>query len=213
MSNPCDLPLRMEFQLVNIDIPGQVIQQIAGSYAQLNKKLLENEYFGKAANRSNFPKELSEKVAGMGDLEKADYLFEWMKSTVAWNRKYGFMQSKTWRECLRDKEGGVADINLALTSLFRAHGLEADPLILSTRGNGTVHPTYPSFEDFDYVVSVVRIGDELYYADATARVPFGLLPPRCLNGDGWLVSASGGNMMPLKGHRGGMFARCIRPFR
>lgn len=206
VSNPCDLPLRMEFQLVNIDIPGQVIQQIAGSYAQLNKKLLENEYFGKAANRGNFPKELSEKVAGMGDLEKADYLFEWMKSTVAWNRKFGFMQSKTWRECLRDKEGGVADINLALTSLFRAHGLEANPLILSTRGNGTVHPTYPSFDDFDYVVSVVRIGDELYCADATARVPFGLLPPRCLNGDGWLVSASGGNMMPLKGHGGNVCA-------
>lgn len=202
VSNPCDLPLRMEFQLVTVDIPGQPIMRIAGSYAQFNKQLLEIDPFWKAATRGSFPKELSSAVAGMNDKEKAVYLFEWMKEAIAWNKMEGIIQSKSLRESLKDKSGSVADINLALTSLFRSNGLEAYPIILSSRGNGVVHPVYPSFDDFNYVISAVKIDDTFCFADATARVPLGLLPPRCLNGSGWLVSEQGGRLIPLKGSGG-----------
>lgn len=206
VSNPCDLPMRVEFQLVSVDVPGQPIMRVAGTYAQFNKLLLENDYFWKAATRGSFPKEVSAAVAGMSDGEKASYLFEWMKQAIAWNRMVGVTQSKSLRESLRDKSGSVGDVNLALNALFRANGLEAYPVIMSSRGNGTVHPVYPNFDDFNYVVSAVKVGDGFCFADATASVPLGLLPPRCLNGSGWLVSESGGRMVSLKGNGGDVSA-------
>lgn len=198
VSNACDLPLRVEFQLVTVDIPGQPIWRIAGTYAQFNKKIVEGEFW-KVATRGNFPKEIFSAVAEMNDREKADYLFEWIKGAIAWDGMYGIFPSKGLREALRSKAGSVGDVNLALNALFRENGLEAYPVILSTRGNGVLHPVYPNFNDFNYVVSVLKIGDEHYLCDATENVPLGLLPPRCLNGSGWMISESGGRMLPLKG--------------
>ncbi len=198
VSNACDLPLRVEFQLVTVDLPGQPIWHIAGTYAQLNKKIVETDFW-RVATRGNFPKEISGAVVGMNDLEKANYLFEWIKGAIAWDGMYGISPSKGLREALRSKSGSVGDINLALNALFRENGLEAYPVILSTRGNGILHPIYPNFNDFNYVVSVVKIGKEHYLCDATANVPLGLLPPRCLNGSGWMISDNGGMMLPLKG--------------
>lgn len=67
-----------------------------------------------------------------------------------------------------------------------------------TRGHGIVHPTYPNYSDFNYVVAAVVLNDLIYFCDVSAGLPFGRLPTRCLNGNGWMVSEDGGGWVNLK---------------
>ena len=39
----------------------------------------------------------------------------------------------------------------------------------------------------------LKIGDKMAFADASSRLPLGMLPVKCLNGRGWHASESGGN--------------------
>ncbi|MDR2131272.1 MAG: DUF3857 domain-containing protein [Odoribacteraceae bacterium] len=199
VSNPCDLPFRVEFQLVSVDIPGIPVMHFAGSYRQFNKQLVEDSYFWRPATRGSFPVELKEQVAGMGVEAKIAFLTRWLQERVTWDEKSGITASRGAREILRDGHGSVAEINLALNSLFRQHGLEAYPVVLSTRGHGVIHPIYPNFDDFNYVISAVKTGENAFFlCDATSHTPPGLLPPHCLNGPAWLVSEGGGRFISLE---------------
>jgi hypothetical protein len=199
VSNACDLPFRVEFQLVSVDLPGTPVMSIAGNYTRFNKQLAESDNFWPPATRGSFPRELNEKVAGMSTTEKIAYLHAWMQEQVTWNNTYGIFATRRAGELLKERRGSVAEINLALNALFTQHGLEAYPVILSTRGHGVIHPVYPNIEDFNYVISaVVAEGGKAIFCDATTRGPVGLLPPRCLNGNGWLVREEGGMMVPLR---------------
>ncbi|MEQ9166329.1 MAG: DUF3858 domain-containing protein, partial [Fulvivirga sp.] len=72
------------------------------------------------------------------------------------------------------------------------------PVILSTRGSGTVHPVYPSYDDFNYVIAGIEIDGKIILADASARLPLGVLPTRCRNGNGWMVMETAGKWINLK---------------
>ena len=202
VSNSCDLPFRMEFQLVSVKFPTQPIMQIAGNYEKFNRQLLETDHFWRSATRGNFPKELKTALEGKEAFEQACYLYDWWRNSVKWNKYHGITSDKSVSNILRERSGSVADINLNLNALFVQHGLEAWPVVLSTRGNGVVHPVYPNFQDFNYVISMVKVGDQYLFCDATSTGPIGLLPPRCLNGSGWCVNNNGGGMVPLKGSGG-----------
>jgi hypothetical protein len=62
-------------------------------------------------------------------------------------------------------------------------GLPAEAIILSTKDNGQLNPSYPLVENFNYVITRVDIDGKVYLPDATApRIGFGKLPLDCYNG-------------------------------
>jgi hypothetical protein len=72
-----------------------------------------------------------------------------------------------------------------LIAALKYAGLNVEPMLLSTRENGTVTPLYPVLSEFDYVIAKLNINDKVYLLDATDDFyPFGLIPLRCLNGRG-----------------------------
>lgn len=201
VGNLCDLPFRLEFRLLYVDFPDQPIMYFSGNYHQINKLMIDTDAFWRSATRGNFPKELKQEIEGMEEEEKVKYLYDWVKRSVSWNGYYGILSYKNLNEILKERSGSVADINLSLNSLLVQNGIKASPVIFSSRGNGTLHPTYPKNDDFDYVISMVEIGDKVLMCDATSNGEIGLLPVRCLNGEGWRVSPEGGRFVPLKGDK------------
>ena len=92
------------------------------------------------------------------------------------------------REAYKSGSGSSADINLTLVLLLRELGLEAYPVLLSTRENGIIHPAHPSLSSFNYVVAVAFVDDNYYLMDATEPLSeVNMLPTRCLNNKGWVV--------------------------
>jgi len=71
--------------------------------------------------------------------------------------------------------------------LLRKLGIEANPILLSTRSNGLL-PKYSSFDKFNYVAVQAVIGENSYLLDATEEyLPIGILPERALNKTGFLL--------------------------
>jgi hypothetical protein len=69
--------------------------------------------------------------------------------------------------------------------MLRLAGLDARPVLLSTRTNGALQRVYPIVEQFDYVIARVVVGKTKLLIDATEKnSPFSLLPLRALNHDG-----------------------------
>ena len=74
--------------------------------------------------------------------------FNFLKSKVKWNGFYGKYTDKGVRKAYKDRVGNVAEINLILTSMLRFAGLNANPVLVSSRGNGI--PIFPTTNGFDY---------------------------------------------------------------
>lgn len=197
MNNKPNLPSRLEFQLMSIKMPGQIMKTIAGSYDQFNETMLESSTFGSVLKKGNFAKDKIATLEG-DDTAKAKSIYEWLQGHFAYNGGDGVGSSDAGRTAFNNAIGDAADINLTLVAAYREAGLNANPVILSTRGRGIPHPVYPSYEDFNYTIAAIETADGLFLTDATTSLPFGVLPIRCLNGNGWMVNEVKGKWVSLK---------------
>ena len=111
---------------------------------------------------------------------------------MKWNGNYGKYSTSSLRSTYNDRGGSVGDINLMLTLMLNKVGLKAFPVLLSTRSNGIINSFNPVVSHFNYVIALVKIDGKNYLLDATDPLcTFNLLPPRCLNGKGFIVDKQG----------------------
>jgi len=131
-------------------------------------------------------REIKQIIAGETDeLVKARKIYDFIRDWYRWNNVYGIVSELGIKKAFDAKTGNVGDINLSLVAALKYAGLNADPVILSTRRNGLVNELFPVISEFDYVAVYLPIKDKVYLLDATDQfLSFGLLPERCLNGKG-----------------------------
>ena len=198
MNNKSDIPSRLQFQLVTVKMPNSPIRMVAGDYSKFNNEMLTHSGMGDRIKNGNFVKDLDPQLSGKNQIEKATFIYNHIANHFSWNEVYTFLASDAGRPAYNKKEGNAAEINLTLIAALKEFGINAHPVILSTRGSGTVHPVYPSYDDFNYVIAAVEIDGNMVLADATTRLPFGMLPIRCRNGNGWMVTEPAGKWINLK---------------
>ncbi len=196
-----DLAAHLEFQLQYVEWPSGRREEIMTSYAQFNQTLLDDSDFGKAASPGRFEKSLAEQIAGniADPAAKAAAILEHLQQKIAWDGYHGLYTGRSLQKVYESGTGKVPEINLLLVACLRAAGLKADPLILSTRGNGRLHPIYPNRKKINYVVAALELDGIIVFADASIRgLPLGFLPSKCLQGDGYRVSAKAPGFVPLQ---------------
>jgi hypothetical protein len=72
--------------------------------------------------------------------------------------------------------------------MLKAAGIEAYPVLLSTRDNGKVKTTYPFLHYFNYVIVCAKLDSTVVLLDATEPLcKFNEIPSRCLNDFGFIV--------------------------
>jgi len=132
-------------------------------------------------------------------LEKIDTAFHYIKDNIKWNGVNSlYVSSKYKNNFLKDHSGNSSEINLALVSLLKRIGINAYPVVLSTRDNGRLQQFSPSLAKLNYVVCYVKFGTVDMLLDATQEklIP-GILPKKCLNGNGWLIDDGNGFWIDL----------------
>ncbi len=78
-------------------------------------------------------------------------------------------------------------------------GFNVAPVLISTRDHGFIREAIPVSSQFNYVLCMVTLGDKMILLDATDKLlTTGVLPERCLNGKGFVVSDKGFKWIPLK---------------
>ncbi|RYZ96310.1 MAG: DUF3857 domain-containing protein [Sphingobacteriaceae bacterium] len=166
-------------------------QAIARNWKEFSDFLKLQDNFGDQIKKKfPFKNELA-KVAEQQTtpLDKAKAVFTYIQKNFTWNGYDGIFTDDGVKKSFEKRKGSVGDINIALISALNSAGISADPVLLSTRDNGTVNKAAPSLNDLNYVVAKVIIGDKVYFADATdPNVVFGQLPSRALNGQGYIIS-------------------------
>ena len=178
MSAPRDYLQHIDFQLSAIRIPGEADHSYRSSWPQLNQELLDDEDFGGQLHK-NVPhtKELDAQLASLKDsAARMGLVYEYVRKHMDWNeddRIYSESIKSAWDK----KTGSTGDINLLLVNLLRDAGLDAHPILVSTRDNGHTNPFYPLLSQFSDVMAFVRIGDEQYVLNAADKYnPYWMVP-------------------------------------
>ncbi|GGK74065.1 DUF3857 domain-containing protein [Rufibacter glacialis] len=194
-----DYVSKIEFELEWERYPNQIPKRYAGTWDTFNEELLTEERFGLQLNRTGFFKnEVAALPAATDTLARLNSIYEFVKKSVKWNGNAGKYATSTLRKAFDTKTGNVADINLMLVAMLRDAGFEAYPVVLSTRDNGRA-PFSPVLSKFNYVVAYAKVGNKVILMDGTdPLMPLGLLPKRCLNGQGRLISKTTGDWIPLQ---------------
>ncbi len=192
---------KINFQMISFTPPRGSVQKIGGNYKDFNKQLLADNNFGKLLNRRAF---LSETVAeitnGMNDDgEKALAIYSFVRNEMTFNDKYGIYPNNL-RKAWKERKGSVPQINFLLIMMLLEANLEASPLISSTRQNGYLHPIYLNKERINYLTCQLDTEKGPVLLDASNKgYPFGILHPRTLNFQGWVVSESNSGWVNMKG--------------
>ncbi|HEY9489434.1 MAG TPA: transglutaminase domain-containing protein [Chryseosolibacter sp.] len=200
MTSVNDYITKINFELSSVKYPNKPIEQIMGSWSDINKTMAESENFGVQITTNGFLKKIVEEItaATSSEEEKINAITNYVKANVHWDGNQRKFISRPLRKVLDDKKGNSADINLLLGSMLEKAGIQVSPVLLSTRDNGLLRMGAPIVSQFNYVICLAQANGKTYLLDATDRLlPIDILPERCLNGQGFAVSKQGFTWVPL----------------
>ncbi len=194
-----DYVAKVEFDLASVQFPGERIHNFSDNWQTLTETLLKSEAFGGALRQRSFLKDAARELATVPDTaRRAAAACDWVRHQMKWNGTETKYAETTLKRAFDAHVGNAADLNLTLVTLLREAGLEAAPVILSTRDHGRVMAWQAQLAKFNYVVAAVRTGASWLLLDATDPTGKpGVLPLRCLNGEGWLVREKDADFVPL----------------
>ncbi|MBL6448447.1 hypothetical protein JMN32_19190 [Fulvivirga sp. 29W222] len=181
---------KFQFQVTSFTFYGRRVY-LNSSWSNINSLLLNYSQFGGLLNSGflNQPAKEIEAKASTTE-EKINLAYKYIQDNMTWNNRVALTASTNVKNSFQNEHtGNSAEINLLLTALLEKVGVKSYPVVLSTRDNGFLFPhNPPSLNQLNYVVAYVNHEGTEMLLDATSKdlVP-GVLPTRCLNGQGLLV--------------------------
>ncbi|MDP4238802.1 MAG: hypothetical protein Q8904_04945 [Bacteroidota bacterium] len=182
---------RFNIEISSIHIPGDFYKEYATSWDAVAETLRKDDDFGGQLSSFTFYLNGLEKEIKATASTPEGYLvkaynaikkIKWNKAESVWASKNGLSSA------FNKKIGNEADINLNLVVLLRKLGIDANPMVLSTRKNGLLPPFSVSLDKLNYVIAHAVIGDKTYLLDGSEdNLPLGLLPERTINGRGLVI--------------------------
>ena len=186
-----DYIIKLDFQLAKINSVNGTSMDIITTWPALIKELLKEPDFGKFVDKTENE---TEKIFGKGtlsdktDKERFDYVLNYVKSNLKWNEYNAKYASKSLNNILKDKFGNSADLNLLTVGLLNGVGIEAYPVLISTRKNGKIKNDYPFLQSFNYVLVLAKIDGKNILTDATDILCSNdRIPANCINDQGLII--------------------------
>ena len=194
--------LRLELKLVNINVPGSFVQEFNQSWEKLNQSLVENSSFKAVTSPGRLAKKLAEEVVGdeKDPAVISAQLYQHIRKNYKWNKRFSMYPSPKLNVLEEKSEGNGTALNLLLVSSLQAAGVDAYPVLVSTRRHGIAQNVFPTLKQFNH--SIVRVAlpdDKQILLDlASNNTPMGMLPIHDLNDIGMQLSKEGPSWVSLK---------------
>lgn len=183
---------KINHELQTIRMPEEEPKQIAKSWEDVARSIYEEKEFGEELKKKDyFIDHLKTQIANANTLEeRANKVFNYVKNRMSWNGAYGYFPKRKLETAYFEKTGNIAEINLMLVAMLKMAGLQADPVLVSTRDNGFA--LFPNRSLFNYVIAAVVLENKTILFDASDKwSDANLLPERTLNGSGRLIKNDG----------------------
>lgn len=183
---------KIEFQLKEYRFPNQLPQPVLSSWEKVSEGLMQEESFGAAFSRNNgwLDDDVKSITANATtDLDKAKALYTYIRDKFNLTKQGGKYMTDLPKNVWKNMKGNTADANLMLALVLRHAGMDAHPLLISTRDNGYANELYPLINEYNYVAVKLNLGGKKYYLDATnPLLGFGHLPIECYNGHARVIT-------------------------
>ncbi|MDN3595191.1 DUF3857 domain-containing protein [Zunongwangia endophytica] len=183
---------RIKWELQYTKFPDTPMEYFSHNWDDVAKSIYDEGGFANELRKSSFFKDdLEALLQGVNQPQaKIAAIYNFVKSKVVWNDYIGFIAENGIRKAYKEGSGNTGDINLLLTAMLNYAGLNADPVLVSTKSNGV--PVFPTRSGFNYVIVSVAIDDQLILLDATDRnAAPGELPERARNWQGRIIKDDG----------------------
>jgi hypothetical protein len=193
LSSPINYLDRISFQL-HQTYNGETTKDVMPTWKQATEELLKREDFGAFmyGDENNFwMNDVLEAVAKDNNsaLQQAKNIYYYVANNYTCTNHYDRTLSTNLHDVYKKRSGTVGDVNLLLIALLRKKGVNASPVLLSTREYGYNYPGYPVMDRLNYVICRAEIDGTVYFLDAShANLGFGNLPGNCYNGHARVIS-------------------------
>lgn len=183
---------RIEFQLSSINYPGQKPRPVRTTWDEFADELNKSDYFGAPLYKDNsfLRNTVDQLVQGhKSDTAKARRIYDYVRTHFTCTDHEGLTLTNTLKTIFTSQSGNVADINLLLVAMLRQAKLEANPVILSTRGHGYTDEKYPLKRRFNYTMAALKVDSTNYFMDASLPyLGFGKVDMLCYNGHARIIA-------------------------
>ncbi len=154
------------FELTYIRHPSGRIDDFSSTWESVCETIYKDSDFGDQLAKSNyFEDDLRQVTSGVSsDVDKMYRIYEFLKNKMTWNKYVGIFSESNVNKAYEEGIGNTADINLTLTAMFRKIGLNANPVLISTKSHGI--PILPTHSGFNYVVAGVETSQGVLLFDA-----------------------------------------------
>lgn len=188
-----DYYARIQFQLSSIQYTDRPIQRVMSDWPMVAKDLLDDTRFGDQIQKKKFHDEIWEAIRPEVEKtsspeEKLSLIYHFVVNTFDREEGWGIYVRKDLNECFQRKTAFGHEMNLAMLALLMEAGIEAYPVLVSTRSHGKMLPLYPLVDQFNYVMALAVLDDNQILLDATHPFrPMGYPSVNALNSQGWAV--------------------------
>lgn len=179
----------VRFDLKSVDPSNGFKIKVATDWGEVAGNLASEERFGGFLKKKSPMKDQAGAYKAIADpKQRLQQIFSDVQSYYGWNGNFHYLADEAPDVVYKTKKGNSAAINLALVSLLREVGFDANPVVLSTRSNGRIIPGQCSANFLDQTIAVAKIDTTLYYMDASDAFSFvNLLPPQNCNGTAIII--------------------------
>ena len=202
-----DYRIKLIFEVASVEYAGGAgFNQYSCSWKGLCNDLLEGSNYAYRLKEFTRVNELAQEILKetSDTLEMIKNAHEHILYSMDLNGVEGLFERKDMNALYDQKRAGASSINLMLLKLLKNLGINASPLIISTRENGKVYDIV-SLNQFNYTLIYVNYAGGHLLLDATDKtLPFPMIPFKCLNYQGRLIDEQGGkwvNIIPTTGFR------------
>ncbi|HVX50585.1 MAG TPA: DUF3857 domain-containing protein [Chitinophagaceae bacterium] len=161
------------------------------NWGALSQYLLSNYYFGNHffAYVPEIEK-LIDSIKGLYYENRISTVYNLVRDRIKWNNTYDMFTypiDQVWKA----GEGSSGDINFTILNLLRRTGVTCNPVIVSTRDNGTPDFQFASLSQFNNVDVLVKDSNKYYLLDGTEQYQSYSIPPFTVaNSYGLIIDAS-----------------------
>ncbi len=199
LTTPEDFVSGMNYYITEVFVPGKFFK-LDRTWSGIAKSYDKSPVFGGLTRTTGWlDKTVDPLLAGITTPEdKARAIYNFVKNNITWTEQVDRIPDRSLKRVLEDKKGSSSEINMLITAMMKRAGLEAYPVLLSTRKHGIIRTYTPYDAQFNDVICAVSLNGKYKLVDGTHKgLSFNALPERCLNGDGLLVREGGGDWIPL----------------
>lgn len=182
----------VEHEIAMTHFPQETVKTYSTNWEDVANTIYKNEDFGaELAKTGYFEDDVKALIAGLTTpAEKTVAIYSYVKNRMNWNEYFGYYCQDGTKKAYTTKTGNVAEINLMLTGMLRYAGLDANPVLVSTRAHKIA--LFPNRSAYNYVICGVTIDNKLMLLDATSKSAMpNVLPTRALNWVGRLIRKDG----------------------